>query len=167
MTDGLNATQTAEIEAALARGEKIAAVKLYRDFTGAGLKEAKDAIDQWPGSGAGSAGRPLAAAGHLSAAQTAEIEAALARGQRIAAIKLYRDFTGVGLKEAKDVICELADELIRRDPTTYAKLASGRSGCASVLAVGFALAASALAVWMWRSAAVLLLFAALALRSPR
>lgn len=34
-----------EIEALLKRGNKIAAIKLYRTATGVGLKEAKDAVD--------------------------------------------------------------------------------------------------------------------------
>jgi len=34
-----------EIEALLRRGNKIAAIKLYRTATGVGLKEAKDAVD--------------------------------------------------------------------------------------------------------------------------
>jgi hypothetical protein len=94
----------------------------------------------------------------LTAAQTEQIEAALAKGGKITAIKLYREFTGVGLKEAKDVIDRLAGELFRRDPARYPKLAPGRSGCAPVIALGLALAASAVTVWVWRSAMLLLLF---------
>jgi hypothetical protein len=86
----------------------------------------------------------------LTAAQVAQIEAALARGEKISAIKLYRDFTGVGLKESKEVIDQRSGELLQRDPVTYAKLAKRGSGCASVIALG--LAAAAVALWVWRSA---------------
>jgi ribosomal protein L7/L12 len=85
-----------EIREALARGEKIQAIKLYRERTGAGLREAKEVIEQtaqegerrlWEGTG----GWP-------------EIDEALARGEKIQAIKLYRERTGVGLREAKEAI---------------------------------------------------------------
>jgi ribosomal protein L7/L12 len=36
----------AEVWAALQSGNKIAAIKIYRERTGVGLKEAKDAVDQ-------------------------------------------------------------------------------------------------------------------------
>jgi ribosomal protein L7/L12 len=161
MANRLTAPQVEQIEAALAKGQTIPAIKLYRDFTGAGLKEAKDAIEQWSGGGADGAGGPAPTMRRLTAPQTEQIEAALATGEKITAIKLYRDFTGTGLKESKDAIDRLAAELFRRDPATYAKLAPGRAGCASVVAVGFVLAASALAVWMLRAAIALLLFGAL------
>jgi ribosomal protein L7/L12 len=35
-----------EIRRVLARGEKIEAIRMYREHTGAGLKEAKDAVDR-------------------------------------------------------------------------------------------------------------------------
>lgn len=38
---------TEAVQAAIDRGEKIHAIKLYRAETGAGLKEAKDAIDSY------------------------------------------------------------------------------------------------------------------------
>ena len=46
MTDELNDSQWDEIESALFAGRKIEAIKLYRDATGAGLKDAKDIIDE-------------------------------------------------------------------------------------------------------------------------
>ncbi|MFN8385775.1 MAG: ribosomal protein L7/L12 [Anaerolineales bacterium] len=36
---------SARVQEALRRGDKIEAIKLYRELTGAGLAEAKDAID--------------------------------------------------------------------------------------------------------------------------
>ncbi|WP_330232470.1 ribosomal protein L7/L12 [Nocardia sp. NBC_00508] len=36
----------AEIDALLAQGKKIHAIKRYRELTGCGLKEAKDAVEQ-------------------------------------------------------------------------------------------------------------------------
>lgn len=39
-----------EVEQLLAQGQKIAAIKLYREQTGVGLKEAKDYVDALSGS---------------------------------------------------------------------------------------------------------------------
>ena len=75
-----------------------------------------------------------------------EILALLREGQKIAAIKLYREREGVGLKEAKDAVEALA---ARHD------IAPQRAGCAAaILAVLSALLATALAanllgLWVW------------------
>lgn len=42
---GLPEATAFQIEAALARGQKIEAIKLYREATNCGLKEAKDAVE--------------------------------------------------------------------------------------------------------------------------
>ena len=57
-------------------------------------------------------------------------------GRKIAAIKLYRESTGLGLKEAKDAV----EELGRRHG-----IAPARSGCAGVLLL-LLLAGTALAM---------------------
>ena len=43
----LTPDQAAEIDEALDRGRKIEAIKLYREWTGLGLKEAKEAIEAY------------------------------------------------------------------------------------------------------------------------
>ena len=91
----------------------------------------------------------------LTTIQAGQIEAALARGEKIAAIKLYREFTGVGLKDAKEAIDQRSGELFQRDPATYAKLAPRGAGCASVIALVLGLAAAGLTAWLWRSAVML------------
>jgi ribosomal protein L7/L12 len=79
----------------LKQGEKIKAIKLFRDRTGAGLKEAKDAVE-------------AIERGEPTRRTPAEIETELApllkQGEKIKAIKLFRDRTGAGLKEAKDAV---------------------------------------------------------------
>jgi ribosomal protein L7/L12 len=40
-----------EIDALLREGRKIQAIKAYRDLTGAGLKDAKEAVERLPGNG--------------------------------------------------------------------------------------------------------------------
>jgi hypothetical protein len=42
---GISTTQEEQIRELLAKSQKVAAVKLYREMTGVGLKEAKDAVD--------------------------------------------------------------------------------------------------------------------------
>ena len=54
--------------------------------------------------------------------------AALAKGQKIEAIKIYREATGLGLKEAKDFIDALIPQLQQQDPEKYVKL-TGPVGC--------------------------------------
>ena len=89
---------TPEIEAAWRRGHKVEAIKLLRDATGWGLAEAKHALEAALDQ-AGAAPHP-ATLTNLPAA----INAALANGDKLAAVKLLKDATGIGLKEAKDRI---------------------------------------------------------------
>ncbi|MGE0708011.1 MAG: ribosomal protein L7/L12 [Planctomycetota bacterium] len=100
------AEQVARIEAELRAGKKIQAIKLYRELYGVGLKEAKDAVEAMErGAPApASAPAPAAAAAPATLPGDEEILAALRSGQKILAIKLYRERHGVGLKEAKDAV---------------------------------------------------------------
>ena len=72
----------------LDRGSKIEAIKLYRDKTGAGLAEAKTAVE------ALQAGRPLPGAAELSEQDQSKILNTLRDGSKIEAIKIYRNATG-------------------------------------------------------------------------
>ena len=47
----LTAKDVAEITRLLAAGDTIGAIKRYRELTGLGLREAKDAIDRMTGRG--------------------------------------------------------------------------------------------------------------------
>jgi ribosomal protein L7/L12 len=88
---------------ALERGEIMTAVKLLRN-SGISLKEAKDAIDAHTSS------RPAAASPSSFTARTAgvplppEVLSALEQGNKIDAIRLMREKTGLGLKEAKEAV---------------------------------------------------------------
>jgi ribosomal protein L7/L12 len=102
------------------RGEKIGAVKFYRERTGVGLKEAVDAIEAMQRGG-----RPPGRSGSATdPSDVAEIVALLEQGKKIAAIKLYRDKTGAGLANAKAAVEALASERGITFP---------RSGCAGVV----------------------------------
>ncbi|MEZ5327737.1 MAG: ribosomal protein L7/L12 [Verrucomicrobiales bacterium] len=85
-------------------GQKIQAIKIYSEATGANLADSKHVIEALavgisenmpPHSGTGDS----------------EITALLTQGNKIAAIKLYREKTGVGLAEAKRKVEELAESL--------------------------------------------------------
>ncbi|MEV0274131.1 ribosomal protein L7/L12 [Hamadaea sp. NPDC050747] len=93
-----------DLAALLARGQKIQAIKLYRERTGVGLKEAKNAVEAMAAGRVPFAVRPPLAGRPPAdevAAQAADLKA---RGQIIQAIKLVREKTGLGLKEAKDFV---------------------------------------------------------------
>ncbi|MFI4996051.1 MAG: ribosomal protein L7/L12 [Hyphomicrobiales bacterium] len=89
---------------------KIEAIKAYREETGLGLKEAKDAVEGFPASpglrqGAASRTWPPRPGTASSPALSARVqEIARDRNRKIAAIKAYREETGLGLKEAKDAV---------------------------------------------------------------
>jgi ribosomal protein L7/L12 len=91
----------AQVVAEVEAGRKIAAIKIYRENTGVGLAEAKDAVDRLD------AGLPaLADAGvapHLSEADAAVVQL-IAKGNLIEAIKAYREIHGTGLAEAKAAV---------------------------------------------------------------
>jgi large subunit ribosomal protein L7/L12 len=102
-------------------GRKIQAIKLYRDITGAGLKEAKDAVEALERDGALSSKRAGAAGAGVDKAEILEL---LRAGQKIRAIKLYRERSGSGLADAKNAV----ESLARAEG-----LPAGGSGCGSAV----------------------------------
>jgi ribosomal protein L7/L12 len=97
-----------DIKAEIAAGHKIAAIKLYRDATGAGLAEAKEAVELIE------AGKPPKAVDRPPQPDEPapqRVSAAISAGNLIEAIRLYRTATGVGLKEAKEAVDALAMQL--------------------------------------------------------
>ena len=109
------------IRSLLIQGQKIAAIKLYREQTGVGLAEAKNDVERMERGG--SLPDNMAAATDLEQ-QILEIMAA---GRKIEAIKLYRERTNAGLKDAKDAVEALAAQ--------HGIMPPPRSGCFTVLAV--------------------------------
>ncbi|WP_169977801.1 ribosomal protein L7/L12 [Tautonia rosea] len=82
----------------LDQGQTIEAIKLFRSHTGAGLKQAKDAVEA-----IGRGEQDLIPDGNAGPLE-GELLALLGQGKKIEAIKRYREATGVGLKEAKDAV---------------------------------------------------------------
>lgn len=56
---------------------------------------------------------------NISSEQMEAIVSALEDGQKIEAIKLYREASGEGLKNSKDFIEKLIPELIEKDPDRF------------------------------------------------
>jgi ribosomal protein L7/L12 len=104
--------------ALLRDGRKIEAIKLYRDLTGAGLKEAKDAVEALERDGS------LPTTRDASSGDDADLLDLLRTGQKIRAIKLYRDKTGAGLAESKNAV----EALARKNGIPV-----GQSGCSSAV----------------------------------
>src|SRR5262245_43442110 len=82
-----------DVRAALNRGDKIGAIRLLREQMGLGLAEAKAAVDAVQMSVL----QPVQSTDQLPRVVTE----ALSAGRKIEAIKLLREATGLGLKEAK------------------------------------------------------------------
>ncbi len=80
----------------------------------------------------------------LTQQQMDQIADVLVSGRKIEAIKIYRQATGEGLKEAKDFIDALIPKLIEQDPEKYAKLSAQGKGCASVIILLLVMTASTL-----------------------
>lgn len=116
---GLTPQVVAEIDRLVAAGQKIHAIKLYREHAGVGLKEAKDRIEHWsisttaPHAAAITNATAVASSispqtgtmrASLPASVAADIDRLLAANQPIQAIKLLRQHTGLGLGESKRAI---------------------------------------------------------------
>lgn len=93
-----------ELQSLMANGKKIEAIKLYRERTGAGLAEAKEAVEAFE------QGQSLPKTEAPGSDVDREIVSLLEQGKKIQAVKLYRERTGVGLKEAKDAVDAIAAE---------------------------------------------------------
>jgi ribosomal protein L7/L12 len=118
----LTPEQREQVERAMAEDRKIEAIKLYREFTGAGLAEAKDAVERMEGSGHDDAPPSETGAAAVQRIEP-ELRQLLREGRKIEAIKRFREATGLGLKESKDAV----EALEREMP------GAKKSGCTGVL----------------------------------
>ena len=85
----------------------------------------------------------------LPEARRQAILEAIYGARKIEAIKLVRDATSCGLKEAKDFVEKLADKLYAKEPQKFAAAPSRKSGCVGlILAVVAILAATCAVVLM-------------------
>ena len=94
-----------EVRALAAEGRIIEAVKLVRDRTGIGLAAAKDKVDSLHGKALTPASSIASLTfGNAHIDVNDEARRLLHAGKLIEAIKLVRERTGMGLKEAKDYV---------------------------------------------------------------
>lgn len=94
---------TGQLESLVYAGQKVEAIRLYREQAGCSLREAIEAVEAFErGETASLAFVPPSPPD--AQAIIAQIEEWVQRGNKINAIKAYREYTGVGLKTAKDVI---------------------------------------------------------------
>lgn len=111
-----------EVRSLLDQGRKIEAVKAYKDHTGCGLKDAKDAVEALQLS----ASLPIRSEpdGDLDA----EVLRLLGQGEKIKAVKFYREQTGGTLYDSKQAVESLAERH---------GIAVRSGGCSGVLVILF------------------------------
>lgn len=157
---------------ALARGDIIKAIKLWREHSGTDLRSAKQQVDAWLQAGASQAVAEMLrrqTGGTAAAAATdpdpdpdglpPAARLALAQGQMLQAIKLTREqYPGMDLREAKDLVERHRDSdggLDRdRTPTRAPDRSAAPAGTAPTVASG-----DRTGTWWW-GAALLLVAAA-------
>ena len=94
---------TARVRELAAAGKKIEAIKVQRQYTGMGLKEAKQYVEAL-----GTSGEPPAAPrAELSLSAMAMVRELVAAGKTIEAVKLVREDTGWGLRQSKEFVDSL------------------------------------------------------------
>ncbi len=105
-----------EIASLLRAGKKLNAIKVYREVTGASLAEAKDAVERLDMAirlyGTIVVADTLMEVAQQGMAMDMDIQSMLltemaylvSRGEKIQAIKLYRERTGMGLSDAKVIV---------------------------------------------------------------
>lgn len=79
--------------------------------------------------------------------QRQAIEAEIFTGNKIGAIKLYREATREGLKEAKEAVEALEAEMRQRSPERFAAGAK-KTGCLSVVML---VVVALVTIYIWRS----------------
>lgn len=84
-------------------------------------------------------------------AQLDAIADALRAGNKIEAIKIYREATGFGLKEAKDEVEAIEASLRTKFPGQFPAKAPAGKGCLGVLVVGLLTSIAGLGWWISQS----------------
>jgi ribosomal protein L7/L12 len=112
---GLTPDQVQKIHKLLHDKQLIQAIRLYREATGVGLAEAKEAVEEMarneftkPPSGVRNYDDPVL---------ESKIRSLLSKGKKIEAVKIYRAEYGVSLNEAKDAV-ERIEAAMPREPAT-------------------------------------------------
>lgn len=132
MSQQLSPERFDEVRNLLARGQKIGAIKVYREATGLGLAESKDAVEAIERAGDLEPVPQRPALTHAVDEQL--LRDLLAAGKKIEAIKVYREATGLGLAECKAAV-EALERATSPPPQRPDRPAhSVSSGCFGMLA---------------------------------
>ena len=131
-TKAISAEFEQELLDLLNKGQEPDAVARYREVTGISLGEARTAIQQLR--------QRSAVADQLGPQLQQELMELLHSGQKIKAIKIYKEQMNCGLAEAKEAVEAL---------TAQQGVTSRGSGCASVLVVFAAMAMGSSALLAW------------------
>lgn len=98
----------AQVKALIAQGRKIEAIKLMRETNGMTLSAAKDSVEAIEQHGRSTLGEMgMMSTVRLTQQLSREVHELVASGQKVEAIRLVRDQTGLGLKEAKELVARL------------------------------------------------------------
>ncbi len=136
-TEASQSARLTEMMALMQAGRKIEAIKLFRETFGVGLKEAKDAVDAMEAGGSADVSQFTVQSSRASAVSAdkatrlVDVIDLVRAGQKIEAIKLYREIFGVGLKEAKDAVEAMAPGAARPGAAAQARRAVRAAGCVS------------------------------------
>lgn len=101
----MDETARRKIEALLISGKKLAAVKRYREATGASLAESKQAVESMQATIAPAQPTPM-----TDSNLNSQVVSLLHQGERIKAVKLYKSQAGVRLKEAKQAVDRIGEQ---------------------------------------------------------
>ena len=123
--------EKSEIRTLVASGNKIAAIKRHRELTGSDLVTAKSTVEALVDGKT-----PVERKSSPELRQ--EVVALLESSQQIDAIRVYREATGVGLKEARDRIRAIAME---------ERIPLGGAGCFGMVVLAFLTAYSLHAIF--------------------
>jgi ribosomal protein L7/L12 len=102
-----------ELRHLLRTGRKISAIRRYQEHTGAGLREARQAVDALEPAPATLQPPQPDAARDRAATLEHELRPLLRTGRKISAIRLYQERTGTGLREARQAIEQLERDVRR------------------------------------------------------
>jgi ribosomal protein L7/L12 len=133
-----------EARLAADQGNLLEAIKLTREATGLGLREAKEAVDTCVPEGR--AGSEVSGAGELPL----EAVTALHRGRLIEAVSATRAATGLGMKDAREAIGRYLAENDAVNRQFLAARARGRQPLVRLLR-GALLLGALVAAWWWFS----------------
>jgi ribosomal protein L7/L12 len=136
----LSHEETGRLTDLILAGQKLEAIKQYKEITGMGLRESKEYLASSP-----KPHRP--SMGNIPEEDAKKMTEFIFAGQKIAAIKMYKEATGLGLKESKDIIDALEKQLREECPENFAHAA--RTGCSVVLVGGLLAFAAATGILGW------------------